>query len=86
MSESKINDGGSAFPIPNDDRPGAYAAEPGMSLRDWFAGQALAVLLGHTGSYGIGNGPGGLSTRAYEVADAMLRARDEALKEGAAHG
>jgi hypothetical protein len=35
------NDGGPAFPIPNDDRPGAYEAHPGMTLRDWFAGQAL---------------------------------------------
>lgn len=26
-----------AFPIPLDDRPGAYPAEPGMSLRDYFA-------------------------------------------------
>ena len=26
-----------AFPIPLDDRPGAYPAEPGMSMRDYFA-------------------------------------------------
>jgi hypothetical protein len=40
MNTDKINDGGSAFPIPNDPNPGAYPAEPGMSLRDYFAAHA----------------------------------------------
>ena len=40
---SSPKDGGSAFPIPQNDQPGAYPAEPGMSLRDWFAGQAPDV-------------------------------------------
>lgn len=38
---SAINDGGPAFPIPSGGQP-----QPGMSLRDWFAGQALAGMLG----------------------------------------
>jgi len=37
-----INDGGAAFPVPTSDFTGSMAAEGGMSLRDWFAGQALA--------------------------------------------
>ena len=48
------NDGGPAFPakrmeelIAVKGRPGAYheAEYPGMTLRDWFAGQALAGIL-----------------------------------------
>ena len=31
------NDGGPAFPV-----PGNPATMPGMTLRDWFAGQAMA--------------------------------------------
>lgn len=46
MPADTLNDGGAAFPVPNDDRPGAYPAEPGMSLRDWFAGMALANYVG----------------------------------------
>ena len=40
---SKANDGGPAFPAlyPIEDETGRL----GMSLRDWFAGQALAGLL-----------------------------------------
>ena len=40
---SKINDGGYAFPqaLNGDDD---YNGAEGMSLRDWFAGQALAGL------------------------------------------
>jgi len=45
----EVKDGGQAFPAaytvgPNDD---LYPPTPGMSLRDWFAGQALAGLLSH---------------------------------------
>lgn len=39
---SAINEGGPAFPIPHSGEPGSYEAHPGMSLRDHFAGQALA--------------------------------------------
>lgn len=42
MSEP-INDGGPAFP--NNDAHGC--AFPGMTLRDWFAGQALAGFMAH---------------------------------------
>lgn len=36
----KIDDGGFAFPCGPDNKSG-WSAEYGMSLRDWFAGQAL---------------------------------------------
>lgn len=38
-SES-IDDGGPAFPIPSDGR--THGTEPGMSLHDYYRGQALA--------------------------------------------
>lgn len=45
-----MNNGGSAFPRPHsrkmlDGEGEDYEAEYGMTLRDWFAGQALAGLL-----------------------------------------
>lgn len=39
---SNINDGGPAYPCHTNPLPGKLANAPqGMSLRDWFAGQAL---------------------------------------------
>ena len=69
---SKIKDGGAAFPIPNDERPGSYPAEPGMSLRDWFAGQVLAS----AGALPMGGRDCQHRAKlAYAQADAMLAAR-----------
>jgi hypothetical protein len=66
-------DGGSAFPIQFDDRPGSYQAEPGMTLRDWFAGRALT---GQVAFEGLEGCDARLITKyAYEMADAMLKAR-----------
>lgn len=43
-----MSDGGPAFPFTPTDRSGQIGpAHPGMSLRDWFAGQALAGLMGN---------------------------------------
>lgn len=65
--------GGPAFPI-----PGAGARDEewrqGMSLRDWFAGQALAVIPGDIAD------PEDLARDAYRIAAAML---DERKKWGA---
>ena len=75
MSET-INDGGPAFPVETTSTP--YS--PGMSLRDWFAGQALAGML---------SGPDSppaetweemvqhISATAYDYADAMIAARSK---------
>lgn len=62
---SKINDGGSAFPRTSESNL------TGMSLRDWFAGQAL---------HSISPGPFNAEVcakRAYEMADAMLQQREQ---------
>lgn len=69
---SKINDGGPAFPN------NGWIAQSGMSLRDWFAGQALQALVcrdGDDSAYGH-NMVKARPQLAYEYADAMLAARE----------
>jgi hypothetical protein len=62
-----INDGGPAFP-----RHG-YNSNDGMTLRDWFAGQALAGLIADQSRDGSADDR---ARYAYAYADAMLRARE----------
>lgn len=69
------SDGGPAFPRPLSESSGSiipslYGAQHGMSLRDWFAGQALSGLL----ASGLREA-GRAATDAYEIADAMLNER-----------
>lgn len=75
---SKINDGGPAFPI--SVQPDFQYAEAGMSLRDWFAGQALAGLIASGRSaYDLADSDqqaAYAAFRAYTAADAMLAARE----------
>jgi hypothetical protein len=66
MTMSNKDDGGPAFP--NPDRP---HTQPGMSLRDWFAGQALAWLV----ATGTSIKPDEYASECYMYADAMLAAR-----------
>ncbi len=75
---SDINDGGPAFPPNIAICPAGDVHEThGMSLRDWFAGQALPVLLTRwMESAEIKQHP---SIAAYEVADAMLAERAKAV-------
>lgn len=69
--------GGPAFPNPLrlyrvlKDEKRSILPNTGMTLRDWFAGQALAGLISakQFGTYSV-------STAAYEYADGMLKARD----------
>ena len=65
--------------------PPFHGRVPGMSLRDWFAGQALAGILGNIDmARGVGvlakqagEAPEGyLAEVAYAHADAMLKARE----------
>lgn len=75
---SKINDGGPAFPI--SVQPDFQYVEAGMSLRDWFAGQALAGLIASGRSaYDLADSDqqaAYAAFRAYTAADAMLAARE----------
>lgn len=78
--------GGSAFPVPvSEDR---YTGEPGMSLRDYFAAQAIGAVIRQCAAdlqvrdllnnqaAGI-SAAGYLALKAYEIADAMLAERDK---------
>jgi hypothetical protein len=73
----KIDDGGAAFPVPDVFRPDGHHAMAGwygMSLRDWFAGQALAGLLADD-LRNWTDWPDHPAIEAYKMADAMLTAR-----------
>lgn len=62
--------GGAAFPYPG--------LSNGMSLRDWFAGQALNGMLSRNADNGGWSGKTGtekVTKFAYEYADAMLMQR-----------
>ena len=69
-----INDDGPAFPC--DFNMSTFEHEvKGMTLRDWFAGQALAGLLTQLAEDEFG--PGHFAKASYEMADAMLAARNQ---------
>ncbi|OZI39007.1 hypothetical protein CEG14_05580 [Bordetella genomosp. 1] len=72
-----INDGGPAFPHTRVHFDTSGTRKDGMTLRDYFAAQALAGLAGrkfHAGDAGDGYAEWAASM-AYEFADAMLAAR-----------
>lgn len=72
-------DGGPAFPV--DER--VLYDSSGMTLRDWFAGQAIVALFAataHPQHPGIGSKDyDGAGMEAYRIADAMLKARGAEL-------
>lgn len=77
MSTKPINDGGPAFPSEHARNGDFYCPHPGMSLRDWFAAQALMGILAahaqrpHADLEMVASG-------AYKAADLMLAAREKA--------
>ena len=79
-----MQDGGPAFSRPALLDPAGTVADQGwlgMSLRDWFAGQALTGLIA---AYGLASSrpvPEGFAERSYAVADAMLGVRQARIVE-----
>jgi hypothetical protein len=74
-----INDGGPAFPCESyGHRNGKQTTVPaqGMTLRDYFAAQALAGMLINYTTQKFGVGEQTCAKGAYEFADAMLAARE----------
>lgn len=65
----KQHNGGPAFGHGNPQDGG----DPGMSLRDWFAGQALAGEV----QFDATRSPANIARDAYATADAMLSTREE---------
>ena len=76
----KITDGGPAFPVPDDvyqiRRAEVDEVYLGMTLRDWFAGQALPAIVADDKQQEAEGGPAFLAAAAYDLADAMLEARE----------
>jgi hypothetical protein len=79
------NTGGPAFPLPNhtkrwNDLEKRYEQDEGMTLRDYFAAKAMQGMLSHHGAVQnkkqAENDAAG-AARAYAVADAMLKAREQ---------
>ena len=80
---SKTNTGGSAFPYSalQPGGPTMYADSEGMTLRDYFAAKAMQGLMGRSWADAkTGKFPENLhavwATAAYQMADAMLKARE----------
>jgi hypothetical protein len=75
-----INDGGPAFPAqPIHHFPDGITMsqnQGGMTLRDYFAGQALAGILLNYTTQKFGASEFTVGTAAYQYADAMLAARE----------
>lgn len=77
------NDGGPAFPTDMLISGSVTGSKPysGMSLRDWFAGQAMVgITAGYWSNPDMsGVGPQGMADEAYQYADAMIAARGDRM-------
>lgn len=78
MSDT-TNNGGPAFPVYDHHADGQqFLAETGMTLRDYFAGQAVSQIIAtcaNDTTHGMSKADY-FAGRAYEMADAMLKARE----------
>jgi len=71
---SGVNDGGPAYPVICEEWPN----QPGMTLRDWFAGQALAYWIKHQMENDCYPKNEPLAERwAYDTANKMLAEREK---------
>lgn len=76
-----MNDGGPAFPLQSIG-PEFSAGYCGMTLRDYFAARAMQAGISRWGGAGSMHDEGGiahsmLAEQAYQIADAMLKAREK---------
>jgi len=82
-----MNNGGPAFPCEQhetQDNLWNQTFESGMTLRDYFAAKALPAYLSHVsdgGSAILSRCYAEAAKEAYEIADAMIKARDEQEKQ-----
>lgn len=68
-----INNGGPAFPWSESHPQYGTRGEPGMSLRDWFAGMAMSGFAADPAMTKFED----VVHNAYKLADAMLKARGQ---------
>ena len=66
----------SAFPVLERGGSGLELTDSGMTLRDYFAAQAIGPLLQQIETYPDENWRTGIAIDAYAMADAMLSARE----------
>jgi hypothetical protein len=77
-SSDSTRDGGPAFPHTRVHADTSGRINDGLSIRDYFAAQAIIGLLASTAGanpYAI-PGPNGFAELAFELADEMLKARE----------
>lgn len=72
---SNINNGGPAFPLVTDEK--RYIYDAGMTLRDYFAARAMQGMAASKEHCTDGWAHSDIAVQAYNIADAMLRARGE---------
>lgn len=74
---SAVDNGGPAFPAPDlgEMEFAQRSVYPGMSLRDYFAGQAMGCFFARNRQREPITSPDQVAAGAYELADAMLKAR-----------
>ena len=75
-----MKDGGPAFPSGTMNLPNGEVifGEYGMTLRDWFAGKAMAARLSTIDIQVFNSEPRSITAQhAYQYADAMIEARKE---------
>ena len=81
LGDKTIKNGGPAFPslhysaVEGGEEVNEYANFEGMTLRDYFAGQALTGILAFSETTSRGSSPEYAANDAYKYADAMLEAR-----------
>ena len=79
MNTNSINDGGPAFPLPIGNES-FFPSVAGMTLRDYFAGQAMQGLIAQSLGTALDASSSGRELGAqfsYRIADAMLLARSK---------
>ena len=77
---NNINDGGPAFPhLETTSRGEPYHDHLGMTLRDYFAAAALQGLIASRGSMSTRFLAEDDASYVFEIADAMLKAREAKL-------
>lgn len=64
--------GGAAFPVAERNGNGDFCGEYGMSMRDYYAGKAMAAMLTRSGTEGFST----IAVRAFVMADEMIKARE----------
>jgi hypothetical protein len=67
--------GGPAFPHSVQRWNDSFGAVDGMSLRDYFAARAMQGICAHPDTWGLRIHE--ITEHAYDIADAMLRARSQ---------